>query len=128
MRLRRDGEDLLRGALEVAATYLMSFGYRMGLQLPDRTGGPIVTDLSPGVTIFCRQNTGRDAESAVALLRANGTPPVVMAFDLEQHFAYDSRPWHAPVLAAWLGSLGRQAMRLLTRDHFARPADRAEAL
>jgi hypothetical protein len=108
-----DGEPYLRGALEVAATYLMSFGYRMGLQVPDRHGGPIVTALNPGVTIFCRQNTGRDAESAVALFRANRPLPVVMAFDVEQHFAPSSQPWHAPVLAAWLGSLGRQALRLL---------------
>jgi hypothetical protein len=108
-----DGEIYLRGALEVAATYLMSFGYRMGLQLPDRQGGPIVTALTPGVTIFCRQNAGRDAASAVALFRADRALPVVMAFDLENHFSAGSRPWHAPVLAAWLGSLGRQALRVL---------------
>ncbi len=107
-----DGEGYIRAALEVAATYLMSFGYRMGLNHPGRHGGPYRTDLMPGVTLFCRQGTGRDAKAVIDQLRRDAGP-VVMAFDLEQHMEPGSRPWRAPVLAAWLGSLGRQAVRAL---------------
>ncbi|HEY6722855.1 MAG TPA: hypothetical protein VI197_02455 [Polyangiaceae bacterium] len=107
-----DGESYIRAALDVAATYLMAFGYRMGLRLPGPGGGALTTDLMPGVSLFCRQGTGRDAASAIALLRADRAA-VVMAFDLENHLEPEARPWHAPVLAAWLGSLGRQAIRVL---------------
>ncbi len=113
----RDGETYLRASLDVAATYLMSFGYRMGLTLPGLDGGAITTALKPAVTIFCRQSTGRNAQSATAVLRTDTHAPVVMAFDLEQHFSPAMRPWHSPVLAAWLGSLGRQAIRILERNH-----------
>jgi hypothetical protein len=109
------GKPYLRDSIDVAATYLMSFGYRMGLQVPLLDPGAIVTALTPGVTLFCLQATGRDADSAITLFRANASPPVVMALDLEKHFAPETRPWHAPVLAAWLGSLGRQAARKLAR-------------
>jgi hypothetical protein len=43
-----DGETYVRASLEVAATYLMSFGYRMGLRLPGYEGGRITTALTPG--------------------------------------------------------------------------------
>lgn len=123
-----DGELYLRDALEVAATYLMSFGYRMGLKLPSTAGGPIATALMPGVTLFCRQGAGRDASSAVDMLRSDTRAPVVMAFDLEKHFASATQPWHAPVLAAWLGSLGRQAVKaLMISDSGPRRLARAQA-
>lgn len=110
-----DGEGYLRAALEVAATYLMSFGHRMGLAVPGREGGSYRTDLMPGVTIFCRQGTGRDPKDVIDQLR-NGHPPVVMAFDLEKHMEPTARPWSAPVLGAWLGALGRQAEKVLGGD------------
>jgi len=122
-----DGESYLRASLEVAATYLMSFGYRMGLRLPGSDGGAIATALTPGVTIFCRQGTGRDASSAIRILRTDAAAATVMAFDLENHLSPGMRPWHAPVLAAWLGSLGRQAVRVLARtDQGARRRAKAD--
>lgn len=118
-----DGEGYIRMSLEVAATYLMSFGYQMGLQLPGAGEGTIKTLLQPGVTIFARQGTGRDAKSAIQMLRADRAP-VVMAFDLMNHFEPEARPWHSPLLAAWLGSLGRQAVAALSEGG-ARPTRRA---
>ena len=108
---RNEGEGYIRDALGVAATYLMAFGYRMGLRM---AGGSIQTAITPGVTLFCRRGTRPDIARTLDLLRSKRRPPVVMAFDLEQHFGPpQSGPWHSPVLAAWLGCLGRQALHKL---------------
>jgi hypothetical protein len=109
-----DGEEYLRDALEVAATYLMSFGYRMGLKLPAPAGGRITSTLTPGVTLFCRQGAGVTESKAIEVLRSDHEAPVVMAFDPEKHFSLTIDPWHAPVLVAWIGSLGRQAFKVLS--------------
>jgi hypothetical protein len=109
------GESYIRAALEVAATYLMCFGYRMGLKVPSAdAGGAISTAMHPGVTLFCRQGTGRPESSAVALLRSGKGVPPVMAFDLVNHMSSrDLFGWQSPTLSAWLGSLGRQAAKVL---------------
>lgn len=119
-----DGEGYIRTSIEVAATYLMSFGHRMGHVVPgavggggggaagSAAGGGHATSLMPGVTLFCRQGTGCDPEDAVKRLRADKAP-VVMAFDLERHLGLGASPWGSPVLSAWLGSLGRQAVQVL---------------
>jgi hypothetical protein len=122
-----NGEEYLRDALEVAATYLMSFGYRMGLMLPSPAGGRITTTLTPGVTLFCRQGAGVTESKAIEVLRADHQAPVVMAFDLEKHFSPTIDPWHAPVLAAWIGSLGRQAFKVLSEANTGRRKVRARA-
>lgn len=110
-----DGESYIRTSIEVAATYLMSFGYRMGLTVPGSGGGAHATSLMPGVTLFCRKGTGCDSADAVKRLRADKAP-VVMAFDLENHLGLGASPWASPVLSAWLGTLGRQAVRVLGGD------------
>lgn len=104
-----DGESYLRASLEVAATYLMSFGHCMGLQLKAAPSARYATTLMPGVTIFCRQGA-RDDVGAVARMRED-CGPVVMAFDVAKHMSPTSRPWRAPALSAWFGSLARQATK-----------------
>ncbi len=111
------GEVYLRAAVDVAATYLTSFGHAMGLAV-DRSGTGQTADLLPAVTLFCRQGTGRPADSAIALLRKGGAQvPILMAFDLEQHFGADAEPPVSESLAAWIGALGRQAHAMLPRAH-----------
>lgn len=107
-----DGETYLRRSLDVAATYLMSFGHRMGLESPTPARPEFRSRLMPAVTLFCRRGTGRPTSSALDRLRAD-TAPIVMAFDVEKDFTATMDPWHSHVLAAWLGSLGRQARAAL---------------
>jgi hypothetical protein len=94
------------------------YGYAMGLCVPDDPAQPVRTTLMPGMTLFCRQGTRDDAAYLTSLLRSaahsgDGELPVVMGFDVEQHFGVGSNPWHSDVLSAWIGALGRQAVSQL---------------
>lgn len=108
-----DGETYLRAAVDVAATYLLSYGHCMGLHVSQNGAAP-TTALAPGVTIFCRQGTRYDEPGAVEFLRRSDALPTVFALDVGQHFGLGRAPWSAPALSAWMGRLAGQALRSLT--------------
>lgn len=111
-----DGETYLRAAVDVAATYLLSYGHCMGLRVSQDGFAP-TTALAPGVTIFCRQGTRYDEVKAVEVLRGADPLPTVFALDVGQHFGLGRAPWSAPALSAWMGNLGKQALGRVDPPH-----------
>ncbi|MCU0658114.1 MAG: hypothetical protein MUF64_23500 [Polyangiaceae bacterium] len=118
-----DGTDYLRASVEVAMVYLVSYGHGLRASLGAEAQAQFASAMLPGVTLFCRQGAGLyegkkplDAEEQVAFWRTAGDQgsrlPVVAAFDLA-HFGPRLGDWSAPVLSAWLGCLGRQAIQFL---------------
>lgn len=109
-----DGESDLRQAVDLAASYLLSYGHALGLEVPAEPGTPIATRLTPGVTVFARQRTRHTEAAAVELLRIEPVLPTVFALDVGQHFGLGRAPWSAPAISAWMGALGRQAVGSLS--------------
>ncbi|RYZ17920.1 MAG: hypothetical protein EOO70_00500 [Myxococcaceae bacterium] len=121
-----DGTDYLRASVEVAMVYLVSYGHGLRASLGAGAKEQFTGAMLPGVTLFCRQGAGHhdgqkklDAQEQIAFWRTAGgqgpRPPVVAAFDLT-HFGPHSDDWSAPVLSAWLGCLGRQALGSLKEE------------
>jgi hypothetical protein len=123
--MKDDGTGYLRSSVEVAMVYMVSYGHGMRLSLGREAHHQFAGALLPGVTLFCRQaarhHDGKkeliSVDERVAFWRSAGAEsaprlPVVAAFDLD-HFGCGSSAWNAPILAAWLGCLGRQALRYL---------------
>lgn len=121
-----DGTDYLRASVEVAMVYMVSYGHGLQASLGAEAQAQFASAMLPGVTLFCRQGAGLyegkkrlDMEEQIAFWRTAGGQgprlPVVAAFDLT-HFGPHSDDWSAPVLSAWLGCLGRQALGSLKEE------------
>ena len=112
------GETYLRDSLDVAAAYSLSYAAPLGLTIIQ---GQIGATMTPLVTLFCVQgvprvmhDAGPASQQAEAIRRAERLP-LVMAFDLANHFAPGGDTWRSPVLEAWFARLAAQACAHLSR-------------
>lgn len=116
------GENYLRDSVEVAATYVVSYGSLIGLGIHGNQGHGFHGGLRPAVTLFCRQGArrvcgvkGTDIAAIASRFRDdNAEPPAFVTFDMEKHFGPTTGEWSSPVLSAWFGRLARMAWNHLT--------------
>lgn len=116
-----DGQLYLSKSLELAAVYAVSYREAMKLRFSDKADVAFEGPVMPAMTLFMLQmplSEPLDADTLIAGFRGDtstdrGTPRQaswLAGFALDRHFVPGAP---SPVLAAWLGHLGRQALRYL---------------